>query len=229
VGQPANSTLIEGVQGFSMYVDNGDSPISGSISGGKVWEVAGTQVVKDNFKPGQTFVDAGAHFGYYSLLAAKLGAKRVVAFEPFKHNYEFLVANVEVNGFQGVIETHPAPLWESRAQMRMSQGGGNTGDVSVHFDELPNAPLDLTSEVLDELFEPDTVDFVKLDCQGADYTILLGAKRLLKESLAMKLMMEKMFGVYGHTEEEFYALMEESGFRQESWLGGEGTYYYVKG
>jgi 2-polyprenyl-3-methyl-5-hydroxy-6-metoxy-1,4-benzoquinol methylase len=48
---------------------------------GRTKEDATTQFVKSFLRPGMTFVDVGANVGYFTLLAASLGA-RVVAYEP---------------------------------------------------------------------------------------------------------------------------------------------------
>lgn len=52
-------------------------------------------------------VDIGAHVGFYSILVARMGAKRVFAFEPSPVNYPRLVANIERNGMVGRVLPFP--------------------------------------------------------------------------------------------------------------------------
>lgn len=61
-----------------------------------LWEPKTTKYIEDHLKKGQTFVDIGANVGYYSIIAAKLGAK-VLAFEPSSNNRKFLEKNIKDN------------------------------------------------------------------------------------------------------------------------------------
>lgn len=57
-----------------------------------------------NLPEGGVFVDAGAHIGRYTLKAAKsVGPTgRVISFEPDSANYDLLVENCKLNGFEWV-------------------------------------------------------------------------------------------------------------------------------
>ena len=46
--------------------------------------------------PGDIFIDVGAFIGFYTIYAAKLGAK-VVAFEPHPSSFEILLYNITLN------------------------------------------------------------------------------------------------------------------------------------
>ncbi|GMR22232.1 MAG: hypothetical protein BMS9Abin37_0566 [Acidobacteriota bacterium] len=63
------------------------------------WEDETTQLVRALLKPGDSFVDVGAHVGYFTLLAAdalQYGG-RVHAFEPVPRSFELLENNVRSN------------------------------------------------------------------------------------------------------------------------------------
>src|SRR5438132_1468819 len=53
---------------------------------------------------GETFIDVGAHVGFFALLAAKRsgGSLRVLAFEPQPVRYQLLLENVAANGLKNV-------------------------------------------------------------------------------------------------------------------------------
>ncbi|MEM8834042.1 MAG: FkbM family methyltransferase, partial [Pseudomonadota bacterium] len=57
--------------------------------------------IKDN----GTFLDIGANIGYYSLMAAQMGAGKVLSFEPNEFLYNRLHAMAVLNGFEDTI--HP--------------------------------------------------------------------------------------------------------------------------
>jgi FkbM family methyltransferase len=60
-----------------------------------------TAVLKTILRPGDTYVDVGAHVGYHALLACRcVGASgRVFAIDPQPYNCSRLLTNAELNGF----------------------------------------------------------------------------------------------------------------------------------
>ena len=76
------------VLGRPMYVDLRDLSTGSALFSDGVWEEEGTAFVSKILKEGETFVDIGAHMGYYTILAASIvGEKgKVFAFEPDHRN-----------------------------------------------------------------------------------------------------------------------------------------------
>ena len=70
--------------------------VSECIFKARYYEPGLTTMVIDHLRPGGVFVDVGAHFGYFSLLASALVGPRgqVHAFEPTPTTYAVLSANV---------------------------------------------------------------------------------------------------------------------------------------
>ncbi len=68
---------------------------------------------------------------------------------------------------------------------------------------------------LDDLFEDQTVDFVRLDTEGAEVLILAGAMGLLRRSLNVKLCIEWSTGMMGARGDVpgLVAALDEMGFR----------------
>ena len=65
------------------------------------------ELIEQHYRPGEkaVFVDIGAHWGLYALLAHKAGIyERIVAFEPDPTNYAQLQANLFLNGLENTIE-----------------------------------------------------------------------------------------------------------------------------
>ena len=60
---------------------------------------------KYKFREGDIIIDAGAYFGYFTILAAKKVGKtgKVIAFEPDPRNYKILQKNVAAAGLNNVI------------------------------------------------------------------------------------------------------------------------------
>jgi FkbM family methyltransferase len=131
------------------------------------------------------FVDVGANTGIFSLIAcATNSAIRVIAFEPVPEIYGRLVTNVATNGFHG--RCHPVQKAVSDvlgiARLFIPQGEIPT-EASL---ELQNklarkggTLIDVESTTLDTVCAQETVDFIKIDVEGAEHKVLQGARQLL--------------------------------------------------
>ena len=129
-------------------------------------------------KAGDVVVDGGAFIGSFAVVAAKLVGPggRVVAFEPDSVSRERLCSNLELNGLGNVTVVGKA-LWDTDERLRFSDshyagaaivtGGGGVEVEAVSLDaEL--ARLDIP-----------TVDFIKMDVEGAELRAVEGCQRLM--------------------------------------------------
>jgi FkbM family methyltransferase len=175
---PESYELVQ-CSGFVMATDPNDTNIRNRLKDFGVWEPHATKVVLEKFRGG-TFVDVGAHWGYYSMLLAQQ-VDRVFALEPNPITFQYLVENVRLNGFTNVIPIQIAG-WDKKARLMAGPPSkSNTGGTKVDNDTNGN----VWGEALDTLFRPNEVQFLKIDCEGADSKVLDGAKRILTEGSPM--------------------------------------------
>ena len=185
--------------GFQMYVNPNDDNVSQELFAGNyypkgVWEPESSLLVRESLRSGDVFVDCGANIGYYTCLAASLGAK-VIAFEPSPTHFGYLNENVRLNNFTNVI-TLPFALWNEQKQLCINEPkSGNVADTKVG-EPISGLPATIQAYTLDQILYPNSVDFIKTDCQGSDYRVLMGANRLIRESVRpMKFLLERGFGI----------------------------------
>jgi FkbM family methyltransferase len=130
--------------------------------------------------PGETVVDVGANIGTFALLASRaVGVKgKVVAFEPDSENYALLRDNVARNGCLNVTAERVAVAGQSgRVTLHHAAEGG--GFHTLHANRLPGSRSaeEVDALSLKDLFERHGIthcDLLKVDCEGAEYDILLG-------------------------------------------------------
>ena len=140
-------------------------------------------------KPGMVFIDVGANDGYYTLFAARrVGlAGKVVAVEPSTRERINLRRNLVRNRIDNV-HVVPAALGAAPgdADLRLAQGahsGHNTLGKFAH-DDVKAANLErVTVKTLDKVaaeLELDRIDFVKIDVEGAEASVVAGARDILR-------------------------------------------------
>ncbi len=146
-----------------------------------------TGFVERLLRPGMTVIDAGAHHGLYTLLASKrIGRKgRVIAFEPSPRECERLEKHLRMNRCSNA-DLVPCALGEDPGETDLYMVDGFQDwcnslrppavDEPVRTVRVSVRRLD---DVLAEL-DVTKVDFIKLDVEGAELSVLHGATKLLQ-------------------------------------------------
>ncbi len=155
-------------------------------------------LIRAHVIPGMIVVDAGANIGIYSRYLARLvgPSGEVHSFEPSPENFSRLSAaarneqNIICNPVALAAETRQMSLYLSKAvnvDHRLYPTHGEAREV-----------IPVSCVALDDYF-PDgkVVDFIKADIQGFELAALRGASRVIKQSPALKLLLE--FWPYGLT------------------------------
>jgi FkbM family methyltransferase len=133
-------------------------------------------------RTGAVVVDVGAHNGYFSIFAATHApaGSRVYAFEPVAENFAILQQNLALNGIRNVVARNAA-VSSSSAAVKLFVTDAHTGGHSIyadrhatyttaHITEVEVNSVAFQDTVPDDI---DTIDFCKIDCEGAEFEILL--------------------------------------------------------
>jgi len=130
---------------------------------------------------GGVVFDVGAHVGFYTLLASRLvgPSGKVVAFEPLPRNLQFLKRHLRLNQVDNVTVIEAAVL-DSDGEIAFAEGPNSSmGSVSQQGE------LKITSVSLDALVSRGEVpapQYMKIDVEGAELSVLLGARSILSET-----------------------------------------------
>ena len=139
-------------------------------------------------QPGMTVLDIGAHHGLYTLLAARqVGAHgSVYSFEPSPRERKALRLNLWLNRCGNVtIEPFALGNVETSSDLYVVEGF-NTGCNSLRPPNIPEqtSTIAVSVRTLDNWFaeeKPDHIDFIKVDVEGAELSVIEGATQLLSE------------------------------------------------
>jgi FkbM family methyltransferase len=142
--------------------------------------------VEHFLRPGMTVLDIGAHHGFYTLLASrKVGSQgKVIAVEASQREREKLHQHLRINGCKNV-SVEAFALGEERGTADLYLvGGGETGCNSLRPPDVtqPTVRIPVPVETLDRILQNhkiDRVDFIKMDVEGAELSVLKGARNLL--------------------------------------------------
>jgi FkbM family methyltransferase len=145
-----------------------------------VFEPDETSLIKGVLRPGMTVVDVGANVGYYSLMAARSGA-RAFAFEPSPYAAGRLRETVRANALEQV-EVLEAALGdeEGSAPIFISNDATKTSPSMVANDET--SPKQIPVTTLDRFLGErniDRVDLLKIDVEGFEPNVIRGAAAAL--------------------------------------------------
>lgn len=126
---------------------------------------------------GGVVVDVGANIGAFSLFAAR-GAGTVLAFEPEPRNHERLRRNIDLNGFRNITPIPMAVSSKTGTCTFHIAADGNSGAHSLHLtygDSSPENTVTVETLSIADILERHSlpvIDFLKLDCEGAEWEIL---------------------------------------------------------
>jgi FkbM family methyltransferase len=132
---------------------------------------------------GGLMVDVGANIGYYSILwAAARPENRVVAFEASPRALSFLERNVTGNSLSSHIDIQKTAVSATSGKSPFWPGPEDQtgwGGLSLVAEE---GSIEVSAISLDDFFrdEPQHIDVLKIDVEGADFLVLKGAAGLLK-------------------------------------------------
>lgn len=163
-----------------------------------------------NLDKGDTFVDVGAHYGYFFLLASKLVDTQgsVFAFEASPISFQILeknklnIANLHV--FNNAISDSDSVLTFYEFPNLYSEY--NTLDVSQFKDEVwfsENSPIKIKikSIQLEKYLVKNNIfpKIIKIDVEGAEYKVLIGMKNYLLKNAPI-IVMEYLSETRGNEE-----------------------------
>jgi FkbM family methyltransferase len=129
--------------------------------------------------PGDTVIDIGANIGSFSVFAAWLEpTSRVLCAEPLHENFALLQRNIEANGLKNVESLKVAVMAEAGEIVIYHGSDQAEGSSSVLGSDVVDASRGETVRAIsfaDLMARVERCDFLKIDCEGAEFDFLLSA------------------------------------------------------
>ena len=164
-------------------------------------------------------VDVGANIGDFTVMAASLcPLGRVYAVEPISEYIPALETNKTLNLLSNV-EIIQVALGDHEGEIRLSVAGSQS---STHFDSAANtetARLTTLTQLMRDC-GIERIDLLKMDCEGAEWEILLAAHEVLPR---IRQICMEFHPARGWTAGKLAALLRESGYEvwhtEAAWNG----------
>lgn len=183
--------VMRWIDGFVLRIYPGNEIFRALFIKG-IYDPNSMMVVKNLLPEGGVFIDVGASFGYFSIVATDAvgPSGRVMAIEPSSRDYARLVDNIQINNLGNVVSTYRLAISDKKGTALLSiateeRSALNTLGNEFSFKGIDNiAKEEIETVSLDEFLEfnpVDRVDFIKLDIEGSELKALEDAKKTIEK------------------------------------------------
>jgi len=166
----------------------------------KKWDDLNTQIIINNLRKNQYFIDIGSNIGYFSLLASTIVGKKgkIIAIEPLKKLYQQIKLSKKINSYNN-IKVYNFGLSDKNIKKKIYIQKKSIASSSIYKENIINFSF-FKGFIFNKLFEKKNiikseniilkkldnlikckVDFIKMDIEGEEYKALLGMKQILKK------------------------------------------------
>jgi FkbM family methyltransferase len=171
-------------------------------------------------QPGWKVVDIGAGIGEYPVYVAVMQpGGRVFAFEPYPQSFALMQENIRLNALTNV-EAFDRAIAASTGELVLDLTGGEPLQFQSHAADVTPLEKGLTVQALSlsdafAMLELDSCDLLKLDCEGAEYEILLGAPQPVLEHI-QRIVMEYHDNTVPYNHTDLKRFLSERGYRVDT-------------
>ena len=162
---------------------------------------------------GDTVVDIGAHVGIFSTYAAELSKTGTIfSFEPFKENFERLNFHKTLNHKANMVTFNLGIAGDSGKKV-FHINEKNSGGNSLFKGKNKTKKIEINTIRLSDFCTQENIkriDFLKIDCEGAEYDILEQAPSFL--NFTQKIIMET-HPYQGKSVFRLIEILKSNGFR----------------
>lgn len=168
------------------------------------------------YKPSDNdiIIDVGAHIGTFALLVSERAKHgKVYAVEACQESFDLLRINVALNHAANIFVRHLA-LTDRRGQCALHYDVGNWGHSVVKRLSKRNETVESCS--LADFMQDNAIDhcdFMKLNCEGAEFPILLGSSPDILGKFSTIVVCYHCDLWINNTAEDLVAHLQASGFR----------------
>jgi FkbM family methyltransferase len=177
--------------------------------------------VRSLLRPGDTVVDVGANFGFWTLAAAAADCS-VIACEPVPTTRELLTKNIAENGLGERITVVADAMSNAIGTLEITLPKGESGHASAHpepSDDLES--FTVATSTLDALIGEQHIRLLKIDVEGHEAAVLAGGATTLTDGRVDYVLIEivdEHLERAGSSAAEVSDMLKANGFVLHRWI-----------
>lgn len=189
-------------------------------------------------RPGDLFLDIGANIGSYTVLAAGAVGADAIAVEPIPSTFESLENNIRLNRLGSKVSAKCVGLSDKSGILRFTSNLDTVNHVAIESEQ--NDVIEVPVMSVDELCDGRVPVLIKIDVEGHEKAVLLGAVKTLSSPALVGVIMEtNSSGLrYGDTDDALFDIMKSHGFEAYAYspadrklinsIDGEGNTIFLR-
>jgi len=192
---PDGTLLVQTIHGTKYFIDPSDLVMAPQLTVYRQWESDVSAFTLNAVKENSIFMDVGANFGYLSCLAASKignrGAGCVIAVEPNPRMLALLRKNIVVNWSMAPVEVHDCAAAAEAGYLTLNipEHAANA-TISRTQENAKGMSLIVRASTVDTIAAGRTIDVLKIDVEGYEAAVLKGARKTIRESKRINIIME---------------------------------------
>jgi FkbM family methyltransferase len=175
------------------------------------------RVRQQQLRPNGTIIDVGAGLGDFAIMMAhRYPQAQVLAFEPFPESAILCRRNMALNQVPNMILLEQA-LGETGGTVSLDISSRESVQHSTVREAGGNGTITVAKQTLADIFAEyhiERCDMLKLDCEGAEFEILLGLDKEILQKID-RISLEYHNSATAHSHRELISLFEAAGFSVE--------------
>ena len=202
---------INWVNDSKFLAKKGETGVTGNIYAG-LHEFSDMAFLLHFLRPEDRFIDVGANSGSYTILAAKVIGSKVVSFEPLPSAYQRLLQNLELNRITDMVFAHNIGIGQSTGVLKFTDDLDTMNRIV--FKDYPGKTREVPVMSLDEVVIDFDPILMKIDVEGFEFPVLVGATKLLRQPNLLGLIIEFNGSgqKYGFSDKGCLEILESNGF-----------------
>jgi len=164
-------------------------------------------------------IDIGAHVGAFTIFVAKKAKKgKIYSYEPCSENFKLLKENIKLNKLKNV-KIFQLGVFDKKRKMKLFKfkDGSTARNTVYNYENLKDFEV-INCISLKEVFDSNDIkfcDFLKIDCEGAEYIILANTPKKYFDKIA-NIIMEYHVNIHRKcTLYNFVLLLSKVGYKLE--------------
>lgn len=205
--------VFDWVNGSRFMVRKGETGLTGNVYTG-LHEFPDMAYLLHVLRPEDVFVDVGANVGSYTILACKAVGARGYAFEPIPTTHSRLVENLRLNRLEQKVQHPNVGIGDKSGELLFTSDNDTVNHALAEGEASANV-VSVEVTTLDKILADESPSLIKIDVEGFEKPVLLGAQSVLANASLHSVIMELNGSGerYGFNESAILEMMFDHGFR----------------